>query len=137
MEGELTWDREGAETPLASPQPTTAADAKAARRQRQQERRLAKKREAEEEQRAELLRERRKRHRRLQKSLPEGSEDQVERWAKTFRKKVRRAYGLPAQGSGYRPGALMPRPDVGAALRTARRSVLGVTAEADTDSERE
>jgi hypothetical protein len=85
----------------------------------------------------ELLRERRKRHRRLQKSLPEGSEDQVERWAKTFRKKVRRAYGPPAQGSGYRPGALTPRPDVGAALRTARRSVLGVTAEADTDSERE
>ena len=85
----------------------------------------------------ELLRERRKRHRRLLKSLPEGSADQVERWAKTFRKKVRRSYGSPAQGSGYRPGALTPRPDVGAALRTARRSVLGVTAEADTDSERE
>ena len=137
MEGELTWDLEGAETPPASPQPTTAADAKAARRQRQQERRLARKREAEEEQRAELLRERRKRHRRLQKTLPEGSADQVERWAKAFKKKVRRAYGSPAQGSGYRPGALTPRPNVGAALRTARRSVLGVTAEADTDSERE
>jgi hypothetical protein len=85
----------------------------------------------------ELLRERRKRHRRLLKSLPEGSEDQLERWAKTFRKKVRRAYGPPAQGSGYRPGAPTPRPDVGAALRSARRSVLGVAAEADTDSERE
>ena len=85
----------------------------------------------------ELLRERRKRHRRLLKSLPEGSEDQLERWAKTFRKKVRRSYSPPAQGSGYRPGAPTPRPDVGAALRSARRSVLGVAAEADTDSERE
>ncbi len=64
----------------------------------------------------ELLLERRKRHCRLQKSLPEGSGDQVERWAKTFRKKVRRAFGPPAQGSGYRPGALTPGPDVGAAL---------------------
>ena len=61
----------------------------------------------------------------------------MERWAKAFRKKVRRSYESPAQGSGYRPGALTPRPNVGAALRTARRSVLGVTAEADTDSERE
>ena len=85
----------------------------------------------------ELLRERRKRHRRLLKSLPEGSADQVERWAKAFKKKVRRAFGPPAQGSGYRPGAPTPRPDVGAAIRSARRSVLGVAAEADTDSERE
>ena len=85
----------------------------------------------------ELLRERRKRHRRLLKSLPESSGDQLERWAKTFRRKVRRAFGPPAQGSGYRPGAPTPRPDVGAALRSARRSVLGEAAAADTDSERE
>ncbi len=85
----------------------------------------------------ELLRERRKRHRSLQKSLPEGSGDQVEHWAKAFRRKVHSAFGPPAQGSGYRPGAPTPRPDIGAALRIARRSVLGEAAEADTDSERE
>ncbi len=69
--------------------------AKAARKQQREERRIAKERgalpewERGEDLEEQLLRERRKRHRRLQKSLPESSGDQVERWAKTFRKKVR------------------------------------------------
>ncbi len=82
-----------------SPQPTTAANAKAARRQLLEERLLAKELEAWEEQLAELLLERCKRHKRLGKSLPEGSEDQVERWAKTFRKKVR-SVSLPSSQGG-------------------------------------
>ncbi len=54
-EGELTWDREGAETLPVSPQPATAASAKTALKQQREERRLVKKRAAEEEQQTELL----------------------------------------------------------------------------------
>ncbi len=108
-------------------EPPAAASAKAARKQQLEElleeRRLAK--EAEdwdqfllvwEEGLAELLRERRKRHKRLRKSLPEGSEDQVERWAKTFRKKVCRAFGLkaaPTSGRGVGVPGLYQLPWVG------------------------
>jgi hypothetical protein len=88
----------------------------------------------EEERREELLRERRKRHKRLLKSLPEGSADVTERRAKVLLRRIRRGWRPPEEGTGYHPGAPTPGPRVGACLRDARRSVLGGI---DTDSERE
>ncbi len=129
--------RRGAETPQASPQPTLAENVKAACKRRRDERRLKAEREAEEERRAELLLERCKRHNSLRKSLPEGSADVIERREKVLWKGIRRGWRSPKEGTGYRPGAPTPRPDVGACLRDARLSVLGGPAGTDTDSERE
>ena len=124
----------GAETPPASPRPTSAESAKAARKLRREELQLKAEREAEEEQRAEMLLERRKRHNSLSKSLPEGSADVTERRVKVLLKRILLCWRSPKEGTGHRPGAPTPRPDVGACLRDARQSVLGGI---DTDSERE
>jgi hypothetical protein len=137
---ELTWGG-WAGTPPASPSSTPTPSAKAQRRKRREEkreRRLAEERAAEEEERRQrLLKERRKRHRRYLKSLPEGSADVVERRVKALLKGTRRAWRAPTSGTGYRPGAITPRPSVKRALQAARRSLLplGTPNEGDTDSE--
>ncbi len=129
-----------AETPPGSPQPTAAVSVKATSKQLLEEWRLAKEREereAWEEQLEELLRERRKRHNRLRKSLPEGSADVTKQLVKVLVRRIRRCWRPPEKGTGYHPGTPTPRPDVGAALRDARRSVLGEPVGTDTDSEKE